>query len=275
MSFLETWNFTTMFFTDITVNIASVSAKDLYSCLQRRIIKKNLEYLRFRLDHAWYEGSFFDGRPNGYGVAVSASCDYEYRGSWKKGLVHGTGVFTFNDNIRKFTYKGEYRFGCRHGIGEQKETFATYKGNYVKNVPRGHGRLTRFCGCYIEGEFNGLRNIDGKIVFCNSTQINCTYVDGKCKTRLNSRFFAIEGTLDLFLFSSGVVTFTVNHQTIKLPYNDYHYRNDDIAITFACGRFKYKVKEGVFASPVTASLIFQQVTYFTFVNYDSCASMVM
>jgi len=73
-----------------------------------------------------YDGYCLKGLAHGEGVAKG---EHTYKGEFKKGLPHGTGVYTYSDGSR---YEGEFKKGMRHGEGKmfklgQEPVFAVWK----------------------------------------------------------------------------------------------------------------------------------------------------
>jgi uncharacterized protein (TIGR02145 family) len=74
--------------------------------------------------------------PNGLGVITGEG--FEYSGSFKKGLMHGTGKFNYN----KESYNGQFANGKRNGTGEMIFSNGDeYKGNWTNDVIEGNGRM--------------------------------------------------------------------------------------------------------------------------------------
>ncbi|XP_065699561.2 MORN repeat-containing protein 4 isoform X1 [Patagioenas fasciata] len=79
----------------------------------------------------------------------------EYRGEWKEGRRHGVGQLTFADGT---AYMGHFENGLFHGCGVL--TFSDgsrYEGEFVQGKFNGVGVFTRFDNMTFEGEFKGGR----------------------------------------------------------------------------------------------------------------------
>lgn len=88
-------------------------------------------------DGSQYEGQFRNGVQEGYGVYKTATMKYE--GTWKGGLMSGSGSAVWysekGEVLSKYT--GQYDAGKKHGFGQ-------YEGK--------KGKLLR--GQWFEGKFN-------------------------------------------------------------------------------------------------------------------------
>ena len=62
-----------------------------------------------------YEGDFFEGRIEGYGIMKYANGDI-YEGNWKRGLRHGKGKMEMFNSDK--TYIGKWRGDVQHGKGK-------------------------------------------------------------------------------------------------------------------------------------------------------------
>ncbi|XP_066046678.1 MORN repeat-containing protein 4 isoform X2 [Chamaea fasciata] len=79
----------------------------------------------------------------------------EYRGEWKEGRRHGIGQLTFADGT---AYVGHFENGLFHGCGVL--TFSDgsrYEGEFVQGKFNGVGVFTRCDNMTFEGEFKGGR----------------------------------------------------------------------------------------------------------------------
>lgn len=86
---------------------------------------------------ATYEGSFKDGKIEGYGVYTYAQTGDVYAGEWKADLKHGHGSYKFANGDR---YVGQWYMGNKHGKGQ----FAfvngdEYVGSWRDNQMNGYG----------------------------------------------------------------------------------------------------------------------------------------
>ncbi|KAG5471491.1 hypothetical protein LSCM1_01583 [Leishmania martiniquensis] len=116
---------------------------------------------------ATYDGSFKDGRMEGYGVYVYARTGDVYRGEWKADLKHGYGRYTFANGDK---YVGQWYMGNRHGKGQF--AFANgdeYVGSWRENQMNGYGvfLLASSCDRY-EGYWEeGVRHGQGSLYYGN------------------------------------------------------------------------------------------------------------
>lgn len=86
---------------------------------------------------ATYEGSFKDGKIEGYGVYTYAQTGDVYAGEWKADLKHGHGSYKFANGDR---YVGQWYMGNKHGKGQF--VFANgdeYVGSWRDNQMNGYG----------------------------------------------------------------------------------------------------------------------------------------
>mgnify|MGYP001160930311 FL=1 len=86
------------------------------------------------LETGTYEGNFYYNMRHGNGTFTYASGDI-YSGHWRRGIEHGTGMFTSSEE----TYTGGWVRGKRHGHGRWN---SVYHGNYNGGWKRGfrHGK---------------------------------------------------------------------------------------------------------------------------------------
>ena len=54
-----------------------------------------------------FEGQFFDGMQNGYGLYISVEEGWRYYGEYKKGMIYGKGICSWLDGT---TYDGDVTF---------------------------------------------------------------------------------------------------------------------------------------------------------------------
>ena len=107
-------------------------------------------------DGSVYRGTVRGGQRDGTGEYVSKS--NRYQGEWKDGLMHGQGVYNWDNGDR---YEGEFASDLPHGRG--KYQFAngdTYAGDVKSGVVVGNGTYiskngVRFDGFFAGGKPNG------------------------------------------------------------------------------------------------------------------------
>lgn len=79
----------------------------------------------------------------------------EYRGEWKEGRRHGIGQLTFADGT---AYVGHFENGLFHGCGVLSFADGSrYEGEFVQGKFSGVGVFTRYDNMTFEGEFKGGR----------------------------------------------------------------------------------------------------------------------
>lgn len=82
----------------------------------------------------------------------------EYRGEWKEGRRHGIGQLTFADGS---VYLGHFENGLFNGCGVLSFADGSrYEGEFVQGKFNGVGVFTRYDNMIFEGEFKGGR-VDG------------------------------------------------------------------------------------------------------------------
>ncbi|KAG5497713.1 hypothetical protein JKF63_03979 [Porcisia hertigi] len=131
---------------------------------------------------ATYEGSFKDGRIEGYGVYTYAKTGDVYEGEWKADHKHGHGSYIFANGDR---YLGQWYMGQKHGRGQF--VFANgdeYVGSWRENQMCGYGVFTLAANdnCY-KGYWNdGLREGQGILYYSNGDlydgEWNCGHEEG-------------------------------------------------------------------------------------------------
>lgn len=123
-----------------------------------------------------YEGEWFSGRRNGFGVCLypdgtmlegkwvngkavgkgslmTDSRKVIYTGDWLDGLMHGYGVFNF---INGDIYSGDWREGNRQGQGEYKfKNGCVYVGDWKDNKRHGKGVFSWSDFSVYDGEWEG------------------------------------------------------------------------------------------------------------------------
>lgn len=109
---------------------------------------------------ALYEGAWVKGVVHGKGALHLANGNC-YFGSWARGRKHGLGTYMYADGschegfysrgersgvgtmhyASGAVYEGEFKAGRRHGVGrlELATGGASYDGDWVEDVPHGHG----------------------------------------------------------------------------------------------------------------------------------------
>ncbi|CAM42725.2 phosphatidylinositol-4-phosphate 5-kinase-like protein [Leishmania braziliensis MHOM/BR/75/M2904] len=168
---------------------------------------------------ATYEGSFKDGRIEGYGIYAYAKTGDVYEGEWKADLKHGYGRYTFANGDK---YVGQWYMGNKHGkgqfaffngdeyVGSWKENQMNgygvfllaskgdrYEGYWREGIRQGQGSLYYDNGDLYDGEWcSGLQ--DGLGVFCQSNddlycgQWHDGTMDGKGVLREKGILFLVE-----------------------------------------------------------------------------------
>lgn len=58
-----------------------------------------------------YTGRLVDGKPNGFGVLFFGAERSYYKGEWKNGLPHGSGILKWTRNGEVFVVRGEFKDG--------------------------------------------------------------------------------------------------------------------------------------------------------------------
>ena len=100
-----------------------------------------------------YSGQYEDGMEHGFGTlteAVGSSSD-DYEDNQKNQLLGGATSSRLQQQ-QHTKYRGQFRFGKRHGYGMQIWTDKTYDGEWESNMVHGRGKLTWNNGaCYTGG----------------------------------------------------------------------------------------------------------------------------
>ena len=126
-----------------------------------------------------YSGKMQNGFPNGEGKAIYNKIDTVfsdskpvYKGSFHKGLRHGTGRFTYPDGT---IFEGDYKNDMKkHG----KETYPDgkiFEGGYEDNMKK-KGKLTHPNGDYYDGEWKDDK-LNGEVYFKDSNGEGWGYFD--------------------------------------------------------------------------------------------------
>lgn len=118
-----------------------------------------------------YSGNCPNGTANGHGELqwiVNGALHSQYKGSFRDGRLHGTGVYTYSDGDR---YEGEYKDGKKHGRGiYMYSDGGRYEGEFKNGDFNGRGILTYADGGRYEGEFkDDKRHGQGLMVYADGT----------------------------------------------------------------------------------------------------------
>lgn len=111
------------------------------------------------LDKVKYEGTWLDGKEQGYGTRTLPSGDV-IRGVWHRGVPqNGLIEYESTDGVR---YVGDWYDGLRSGEGMQVSADGSvYDGHWLNDKRHGHGRLTHPNGEVVECEWHEGSMMDG------------------------------------------------------------------------------------------------------------------
>lgn len=145
-------------------------------------IKKLLNVANIKLTFpsgATYEGSFRDGRIEGYGIYTYAKTGDVYEGEWKADLKHGQGCYTFANSDK---YTGQWYMGSKQGKGQF--VFANgneYVGSWRANKMNGYGVFVLASnGDRYEGYWNeGVRQGEGCLYYGNGDLYDGEWCSGQ------------------------------------------------------------------------------------------------
>ncbi|XP_045473888.1 MORN repeat-containing protein 3-like [Harmonia axyridis] len=122
-----------------------------------------------------YEGDFYKGRREGFGVLSSFvpatnTFTLEYRGDWKGGHMHGKGLRIFPDGS---FYLGNFKWDKRSGYGQLwNKDCSFYDGDWLLDKYHGEGMFIFQNGNRYEGEWeNGLKHGKGRYFHLDSGQL--------------------------------------------------------------------------------------------------------
>ena len=125
---------------------------------------------------AKYQGSFKDGKIDGYGVLFFSKGDV-YEGEWAKHYRQGKGKLTFkNGNV----YNGDFQKSKFHGLGTMNYNNGDqYSGNWAGDAPNGIGEYKfnsgeRYEGNFQSGKFHG----DGKMFYNDGSRYEGEWAGG-------------------------------------------------------------------------------------------------
>ena len=160
-------------------------------------------------DGSTYRGTVRGGQRDGTGEYVSKS--NRYQGGWKDGLMHGQGVYTWDNGDR---YEGEFARDLPHGKGKYhfangdsyagdvdggvvvgKGTYVSnngvrYDGFFVGGMPNGTGVYRYPSGDRYEGEVvAGNLQGNGRYFQKDGGRIEASFVDGLAQGRGVAYFF--------------------------------------------------------------------------------------
>ncbi|CAJ1991477.1 phosphatidylinositol-4-phosphate 5-kinase-like protein [Leishmania donovani] len=128
---------------------------------------------------ATYEGSFRDGRVEGYGVYTYAKTGDVYEGEWKADLKHGQGCYTFANGDK---YTGQWYMGKKQGKGQFVFVNGNeYVGSWRRNEMNGYGLfLLASNGDRYEGYWNeGVRQGEGCLYYGNGDLYDGEWCSGQ------------------------------------------------------------------------------------------------
>ncbi|KAL3267890.1 hypothetical protein HHI36_007030 [Cryptolaemus montrouzieri] len=122
-----------------------------------------------------YEGDFYKGRREGFGVLStfvpeSRTFTLDYRGEWRGGHMHGRGLRTYPNGS---FYIGNFRWSKRNGQGQLWNTDCSfYDGNWLHDKIHGEGMFIFQNGNRYEGYWeNGLKHGKGRYFHMDSGQM--------------------------------------------------------------------------------------------------------
>lgn len=122
-----------------------------------------------------YEGDFYKGRREGFGVLSTYNPEYksfslEYRGDWRSGHMHGLGTRIYPDGS---FYSGHFRWSKRNGYGKLwKKDCSFYDGNWLNDKFHGEGMFIRSDGNRYEGQWkDGQKHGKGRYFHFDSGQM--------------------------------------------------------------------------------------------------------
>ena len=148
------------------------------------------------IDGSKYEGSFADGKINGWGTWYFPNGD-KYIGSFHENLFHGKGALYRVDGSRLeghwkhgefegITYDLISKEGCSSGDCENGQgvyifanSSATYTGSFKNNLPNGYGVCVynngeKYVGLWRSGSFEG----EGTLTLNNGTRVSGMWKEG-------------------------------------------------------------------------------------------------
>ncbi|CAM9181885.1 unnamed protein product [Chrysoparadoxa australica] len=110
--------------------------------------------LTYNKGRGWYEGSFYRGSQQGYGIRQFMNGN-TYEGAWVDGEPHGEGVMHYANGD---AYVGEWSQGKQEGRGVVTTTNGDrYEGQFMAGLPYGEGKYMWRDGGYYEGEYMALK----------------------------------------------------------------------------------------------------------------------
>jgi len=101
----------------------------------------------------------FSSNPQNISNSLGNEIYYCYRGNWKNGMMHESGVYLYGDGK---TYKGGYKNNHASGLGVAEYVGgSTYEGHWENGRFAGHGKIRCATGSSYEGNWeNGFRWVD-------------------------------------------------------------------------------------------------------------------
>jgi len=92
-------------------------------------------------DGSVYVGEVVNNMRHGKGKMVWAASGLNYEGDWENDKPHGTGEID-DPGAHKSFYRGEMRFGKKHGQGEYWDNECHYTGGWAEGMYDGFGAVT-------------------------------------------------------------------------------------------------------------------------------------
>jgi hypothetical protein len=137
--------------------------------------EKKDTYEIYKFSHNAWSGVRYYWVPDGEGKLSYITGEVQYRGSWKKGVRHGTGEGSYDLKdveglysgewkngkpggqgkliTKRFQYEGAWKDGLRHGFGEYTKEHLHYVGDWIEDKKEGYGIATYADGTRYEGEW--------------------------------------------------------------------------------------------------------------------------
>ena len=128
------------------------------------------------VDQTYHEGSFTDGKRNGYGTCVKKWGTM--KGQWTDNKMNGQGEMSF---LKGAIYQGNFYNSRAHGQGTLTFPDGTvHTGEFVCGLRQGQGTTHYKDGTVASGEWTAdAMTGEGKIVFVNGTVHTGTFLEGR------------------------------------------------------------------------------------------------